>query len=48
MGSETFANSISDNEVDREGKKYPIKVPDTIQIATHIVRYLLNISSSFW
>jgi len=36
IGSETFANSISDKKVDREGKKYPNKVPDTIQIATHI------------
>jgi hypothetical protein len=47
IGSETFANSISDKKVDREGKKYPSKVPDTIQIATHIERYLLNTSSSF-
>ena len=48
IGSETFANSISDKEVDSQGKKYPIKVPDTIQITTHIERYLLNVSSSFW
>jgi hypothetical protein len=47
IGSETFAYSISDKEVDNQGKKYPIKVPDTIQIATHIERYLLNTSSSF-
>ena len=47
IGSETFANSISDKKVDSEGKKYPSKVPDTIQIATHIERYLLNTSSSF-
>lgn len=47
IGSETFANSISDKEVDSEGKKYPIKVPDTMQIATQIDRYLLNTSSSF-
>ncbi|HJS64710.1 MAG TPA: hypothetical protein VJ767_07600 [Nitrososphaeraceae archaeon] len=47
MGSETFANSMLDKEVDSEGKKYPSKVPDIIQIATQIERYLLNTSSSF-
>ena len=47
IGNETFANSISDKEIDSEGKKYPSKVPDIIQIATHIERYLLNTSSSF-
>jgi hypothetical protein len=47
MGSETFATSISDNNVDSEGKKYPIRVPQIMQIATHIERYLLNTSSSF-
>src|SRR5574339_1276519 len=36
IGSETYANSISDKEVESEGKKYPIKVPDTMQIATQI------------
>jgi hypothetical protein len=47
MGRETFANSMLDKEVDSEGKKYPSKVPDIIQIATQIDRYLLNTSSSF-
>jgi hypothetical protein len=47
IGSETFANSISDKKVDSEGKKYPSKVPDTIHIVTHIERYLLNTSNSF-
>lgn len=46
-GSETFANSISDKEVESEGKKYPSKVPDKISIATHTDRYLLNTSRSF-
>jgi hypothetical protein len=47
IGSETFANSISDKKVDSQGKKYPSRVPDTIQIAAQIDRYLLNTSSSF-
>lgn len=47
IGSETFANSISDKKVESEGKKYPSKVPDKIQIATHTDRYLLNTSRSF-
>jgi hypothetical protein len=47
IGSETFANSIFDMDVDSEGKKYPSNVPDTIQITTHTDRYLLNTSRSF-
>jgi len=47
IGNETFANSISDSNVDSEGKKYPIRVPEIMQITTHIERYLLNTSSSF-
>ena len=47
IGSETFAYSIFDKKVDREGKKYPSNVPDRIQISTHTERYLLNTSNSF-
>lgn len=46
IGSETFATSISDSNVDSEGKKYPIRVPEIMQITTHIERYLLNTSQN--